>query len=173
MRLELIKNYVDRLSLSTRDELVETLGKDNVLSRNEKNAVYLWLFPLLLKDRELPEKMKEVIGPSELMKPRDEEIVMLIGAYKSAQYGNFIRHLLHAFTDSSLVFPYCGETTEDCCICGKHLICHGSAHTRENLSYGSSESSVKLCLNCIIQLQALHQVLQFMEGEDYLNRYKR
>lgn len=176
MRIELIKDYINNSSSLLKEELVEALGKDTVLSRDEKNAVYLWLFPFLLRDRELPEKIKEERGSSEhpgFLEPTDQEIVILLGAYRSVQYGNFIRHLLHAFTNPDIVFPYSGNTSDDCCICGKHLLCHDSAHTRENLSYGSSESSVKLCLNCIVQLQALHKILQVLEGEDYLNKYKR
>lgn len=173
MRLDIIKDYITKFSGSTKDELLQSLQRDPSLDRDEKNAIYLWLFPFLLRDRELPEKIKEV-RVDEVLLPSDAEIVTLIGAYKSAQYGNFIRHLLHAFTDPSKVFPYNGELTEkDCSICGKELIPSGQTEDRVRMAYGSEESSVHLCLKCLLNLQALHMALMILEGDDYLNRYKR
>lgn len=170
MNLNIIKERIKQFSSLSKDELLRELGKDASLNRDEKNAIYFWLFPPLIGDRELP-GMIEKERVNEDLVPEDREIVILIGAYRSTQYGNFIRHLLHAFTNPEKVFPYNGELTEGCSICGKELTTDLS--DKVNLAYGSEESSIHLCLKCLINLQALHMALMIIDGEDYLNRYKR
>jgi hypothetical protein len=42
---------------------------------------------------------------------------------------------------------------------------------KEFLAFGSKQSSIELCLDCLIQLQGLNDILKILEGENYLNKY--
>ena len=54
MNLNIIKERIKQFSSLSKDELLRELGKDASLNRDEKNAIYFWLFPPLIGDRELP-----------------------------------------------------------------------------------------------------------------------
>ena len=184
MDLQKVKYYIDNLGGKSKEDVLRILGNDEKLSDPEKNTVYLFLFGGKLLDRELPGRIQSARGRNVAgyLVPEDSEIVLLIMAYKSKQYNRYILHLLHAFTDPSKVFPLSGRFRETCGLCDKMIYHHevwseeckkfpqlGEQDKKEFLAYGSRESSIELCLDCLVQLQALNDVLKVLEGPNYLN----
>lgn len=188
MNLELVKRFIELLSGKDKTEVIEYLGNNKTLSEVEKNAVYVYIFSIPLLDMELPSKIQKERGRDSKgwLVPMDKEIVILIGAYRSKQYGKFIRHLLHAFMNPSEVYPVEGRHTDSCSICGKKTYGYNvweeqckkfpssdELNKKEHLSFGSKTSSIILCLDCIIQLKALDEALKIIEGIDYLTKWSR
>jgi hypothetical protein len=181
MDVTVIKDQIKKLTGIEKSEVIKVL-KD--LGPSEKYAVAAYLFPTNLLDGDLP----IMIGTNRMenkngwLSPEDSEIIVLLNAYRTPQYRRFIRHLLHSFTDPKMVYPLEGRFITSCCICKKNIFhfdiwkeeCKkfpslSEENRKEHLSYGSKNSNIELCLDCIIQINGLHKLLLEIEGPNYLD----
>jgi hypothetical protein len=189
MNIKLIKEYIKKFDTKSKSDVLDYLkSMGNHLTVDEKNAIFVYLFPISLLDRELPGKIQSNRGRNykgELV-PCDSEIVLLQGAYKSKQYNRYIRHLLHSFMDPKNVYPLTGRFKTSCGSCGKELYhfevweeeCNkfpklDEKNKKEFLAYGSKTSDIELCLDCLVQLNCLNDILKQLEGNDYLTKWER
>ena len=182
MDLESVKRYIDLLRGKEEEKLVSILKTLGDLTREEKNLIYRYLYPRRILDKELPGFIsKHRNGSRGSLVPDDEEAGILVEAYRGPQYSRYVRHLLHSFLDPSKVYPLAGDSNLECGICKKPVyqedawksICSkvldfGEQDRKEYLCFASKESDIVLCLNCIVQLQRLDEILRVIEGENYL-----
>lgn len=176
-----IRPYVEFLKLEkiSQAEGLKLLKDDINLSSSEKNLIYAYCYPRQLLDRELPSRVQNFRKNSNLplLGTTDYnigEITLIIEAGQTEQYGRFIKHLMHAFCDSSKVFQVEElEGEKNCCICGKNLLgitdwentFSDVDHRKEKLAFGSTESSVILCIDCLTQLlNAYNLINEFDPG---------
>ena len=186
-----IKKFIDEYKNLSSTELLDVLKQRTDLTPTQKNIIYVYLHPTNLGDMELVSKFKKyriskdgnITGKLE---PVDNEIIMLLNAYRCRQYNKYIRHLLHSFVkkDNSIV-PIDGNEVESCGICGKPVYQYGKWQEKccelgrdevvrkEHLSLGGDGTDIVVCLDCLIQLGKLHDLLQEIEGSDYLDNWKK
>lgn len=186
-----LKTYVDYLinNKVSAEEGAKLIGGCDKLSREEKNLIYAYTYPRALRDLELPSRVQEQrkklgLPLGGMLEPNLSEATLIVEAERTEQYGKFIRHLIHAFSDPDKVFPISGTETDNCCICGK--MTYGNdlwedlikqnpespeKEKREYLSFGSKESSVTLCADCLIQLIYASSLLEEINPE-YLSWWK-
>ena len=102
-----LKFYIDRLKDCTVHEAVGLLKVDQELSIEEKNLIYLYLFPRPLLDRQLPERVQSYRGKQSqgFLQPNLGEIGLLVEAYRTEQYKRFMKHLFHSFTNPEHLYP--------------------------------------------------------------------
>lgn len=180
-REELLKNALNYLSNKNSDAVIEFLTREDKLNNDEKNLLYFYLFPRKLLDRELPNRIIEYRKfcnmTNGFLIPNTGETALLIEAYKTEQYYRFMRHLMHSFIRSEdNVSPIKGNTTCNCCLCNKTLynydlwenLCkthpeYNEQNKKEFLTFGSKESDVNLCLDCLIQLKNADEILKILE----------
>lgn len=173
-----LKFYIDRLKDCTVHEAVGLLKVDQELSIEEKNFIYLYLFPRPLLDRQLPERVQSYRGKQSqgFLQPNLGEIGLLVEAYRTEQYKRFMKHLFHSFTNPEHLYPVAGNGQCECALCGKNLyeedvwndMCtrfpgSDEKNKKEYLAYGSKNSSINLCLDCIIQLKETSILLEELE----------
>ena len=176
-----LKPYVDYLlgNEIKKEEGLELLKKDVNLSKEEKNLIYAYCYPRQLLDRELPFRVQEYREKHNIPKagsitPEIGEATLLVEAFKTDQYGRFMKHLIIAFGDPKNVFPVAGFDKDICPLCGKSLYEHDlwqelvtikrpgtpEKDRKEYLAFGSKESSVVLCKNCMTQLIYASDILE-------------
>ncbi|MBP3732263.1 MAG: hypothetical protein J6I84_03370 [Bacilli bacterium] len=174
-----LKTYTDYLLKSgvTPDEGYKLLMADKKLDPDQKKLIYSYCYPRKILDRELP---KYVMHERDLqhqmgwLTPNHTESCILVEAFRSSQYGRFMRHLMFAFLDPSKINA-CEGTGEDFCpICGKKVYMFDSWQSindpeQERLALISNESSVTLCKDCLVQLVNANSLLEEIEGPDYLH----
>lgn len=180
-----IKEYVDYLINNKigKEEGAKLIGSCEKLSKDEKNLIYAYVYPRVLGDRELPSRVQAFRSASGIpltgmLQPNTAEATLIVEAFRTEQYGKFIRHLIHAFSDPSKIFPIEGNEMDDCCICGKMLYEKDAwddiikknpglpeEKNREYLSFGSTESSVVLCSDCLIQLIHATELLESIDPD--------
>lgn len=163
------------------EEGLNFLKGNNNLTPFQKNCVWTYCYPENIGDYELPGLIQKERGSHQegWLKPKDEEILLLLRAYACKQYEGYIKHLLWAFTKNSdsIVIPDHREDEEElvCGICGKILYpwneweekcnqspAYGESKRREFLTFASTLSSQCMCLNCQIQMNALLELLKEM-----------
>lgn len=163
----------------SQEDAVLILQKSEKLSSPEKLLVYSYCYPRHIGDYELPQHIQDYRkkqGNSGIgwLTENHGEACILVEAYRSLQYGRFMRHLMHAFLNPDLLSSCSGLGDTQCPICGKTLYYHESW---ENLGYDteqqelaimSAESSVCLCKDCLTQLILAHNLITCFEGEDFL-----
>lgn len=170
-----IKAYINYLieSKIDKDSGIQMIKSDINLSDDQKLLIERYCYPRILGDMELPNRVKEYltsIGNSGVgFNTIDRGMVgLLVEAYRTEQYGKFMRHLMHSFLDPTKIFPIAGVEKEVCPICGKPLYQHDlwldlvtnkrpGTPEKENknyLAFGSEGSSVAMCKSCLIQLVA-------------------
>lgn len=179
-----IKKYIKELQGVDPQSTLEILRVASDLNRDEKNIIYIYLHPKPLLHMELPSIIKAGRGKhiEGFRKEKLEEILILLRAYRTTQYHRYILHLLHSFIQNSRSV-YVEDDGPDCqCgLCGKKLhlqkkwtsLCEatpkfGEQYRKEFLAFSSSQSSQRVCINCILQLRALHRLLEGIEGPGYL-----
>lgn len=184
-----LKPYVDYLLQSgiAKDAGLELLKGDTNLNRDEKNLIYCYCYPRQLLDRELPRRVQNYrqscnIPSSGLLTPHLGEAALIIEAFRTEQYGRFIKHLIYSFSDPTKVSPVAGSGKLDCCICGKIVYENDEwarlvGENREKddkqyLAFGSTESDVVLCKDCLVQLITATQILENIDP-DYLDWRKQ
>lgn len=163
------------------EEGLNFLKDNNSLTPFQKNCVWTYCYPLNIGDYELPGLIQNERGLHQegWLKPKDEEILLLLRAYSCKQYEGYMKHLMWAFTKnpSSIIIPSHREEDEEltCGICSKILYpwdewedkCKSSpaykeSERREFLAFASNMSSQCMCLNCQIQMNALLELLKEM-----------
>lgn len=166
-----LKTIVDQLTNSgkSKEDIIKSLSENKVLSRSEKILLYRYLFPRPLLDRELPTRIIENRGESVngYLTPELSEATLIIEAYRTPQYSRYIRHLMHSFLDPNKIFPILGTKNDhECGICRKTITETGSSNidtSTETLAWGSEESDITLCINCLIQLKYANDILEVLE----------
>lgn len=174
------KVFIDYLKLNKieSDAAKELLKNSNKLTGEEKNLIFAYCYPRQLLDRELPNRVKEfrtargIPEKGTIYKSGDDlgEITLLLEACKTEQYGRFMKHLMHAFCDPEKIYPVSDSETFNCCICGKSLLGYDDWNVRsrdgeldknkEYLTFGSKESSVVLCIDCLTHLVAAKELIE-------------
>lgn len=183
MNINILKNYIKNLEGKSQKEVIEALKNSTDLTDVEKNLIYIYFFPRPLLDRELPNRImnarKKAGNERGWMEVNEGEISLLVEAYKTSQYGRFMRHLLHAYLNPDIIHPVSGTERGQCPICGKTIYHYDywkdyadKDRDREYLAFGSDESGVELCLDCLVQLQGLDDILKELEGQCYLDAGK-
>lgn len=183
-----IKFYIEYLKGKDVSEVLRVLKTSTDIGVNEKNLIYLYLFPRPLLDMELPGRIMDERGPGKevgSLVPDLRETAILLEAYQTEQYRRFMKHLLHSYLDPENIFPILGNGQTECGLCKKRLfekdswdsICKANPGNKEigrkeYLAFGSTGSNVNLCLDCIVQLKALGDLLNVIEP-GYLNYIKR
>lgn len=166
-----IRPFINYLidSKTTEEEALKLLTANATLSREEKNLIYRYCYPRPLLDKELPSRVQSYRAScnkaSGFLVPDSGETTLIIEAGRTAQYGRFIKHLMHSFGDPNLIHPLEGNEKHECPLCGKVLYEADlwkslvderpgtpEANQKEYLAYGSDNSEVTLCTDCLIQL---------------------
>jgi hypothetical protein len=106
------------------------------------------------------------------LEPELGEIAILLGAYQSPQYKRYIKHMLMAYSDAKKIYPVQGNREGECGICKKAIYnfsnwatrCDsnpalGEQNRKEYLEFASPTTNVSICLDCLIQLNGLHEFL--------------
>lgn len=189
MLLENTKKFIDYFKDNkyTAERVLSILSKREDLTRDEKNFIYLYCFPRPLLDRELiPRVMEEHkkrgdLGNRGSLEPSALDVSLILEAGQTEQYGRFIKHLMHAFGDESKIFKVAGQNTYECPICGKILsgealwkIVQFQDPNKEFLAIGSRESSITMCLDCLIQLNTAKDLINILDPSflDWTKRIK-
>lgn len=188
--MESFKFYIDKLKNCNVHEVLNLLKTDQDLGVDEKNLIYLYLFPRPLLDRQLPERVQSYRGKQSqgFLQPNLGEISLLIEAYRTEQYRRFMKHLFHSFLNPEQLFPIAGNGQHECALCGKNLyeenswsdLCSRFSYNpekekKEYLAFGSKNSNIVLCLDCIIQLKEASVLLEEIEPGyllDWKTKYK-
>ena len=178
-----LKQYIEIWkNVNDTHQVIEYL-KNLDLSIQEKNLIYLYLFPRPLLDMELPGRIQRARRDSGnngtgYLEPNVYEISLLVEAYRTQQYRRFIKHLLHCFTDPKNIHPVNGYQFCECGLCKKRLFelgawnnecskfknsVHPEETKKEFLAYGADGSNITLCIDCIIQLQEVNRFLEDIE----------
>ena len=145
----------------SKSEVYDILSRRTDLSRDEKNKLWVRLFPDPVHHMELPELIKELRESPTYN--RDRETLLLLRAYSHVQYHRFIRHLLHSYIkDVSKIYKV-EELGSRCAICDCEL----------PSGYSSTDTNLDLCLVCIGQLKSLDEDLRWMEGVNYLEFFEK
>lgn len=138
------------------------------LTKDEKDIIFRYTYPRLLGDYELPSrimgerrKRKQIIG---FLQPDLQETSLILEAARTPQYSRFIKHLYHAFSDPSKISSVSGVEKNDCPICGKTILDlqvwqdmsdmfeKEEQEMQQRLAFSSTETEIRLCKNCLIQL---------------------
>lgn len=177
LRVDVIKPYIDYLLREHVDNETakNLLSQEDALCIDEKRFVYMYCYPRPLGDRELPARIRssrKKRGPnarSGFLQPDDLETSLIIEAGRTLQYGRFIKHLMHAYSDPQKVCQISGTDVLECPICGKKVrelnIWDSTLdHTKEHLAYGSpTETSIILCIDCLVQLVNASEIIQNLD----------
>lgn len=168
-----------------KDKILEYLANCAELDDDRKNLIYFTIFPRQLLDGEFPSRLLSsrtdgnTVG---YLEPNIREIGLLLEASLTDQYKNFLRHLLHSFRDPSQVFPLQGTEKCECCICRKGIwaydawdnICkqypsNPEKDRKEYLAFASDNTTLTICLDCLIQLSGLDRLMKVLDGDNYLD----
>ncbi len=187
-----LKDYTDYLLKSgiTKEEGEKLLREDNKLTDNEKLLIHSYVYPRRIGDYELPSHIQNFLGNNlkGTLELNHEESCILVEAYRSPQYGRFIRHLFHSYINPEKINPVEGDEIDKCPICGKKIYQYGiwqhlinevkpgtsEKDNQEYLSWGSQESEVPICKDCLVQLIGAYTLIQSIEGEDFLeSKFKK
>lgn len=182
----MIKQIIENLKDKTRDEVMEYLRSNNTLTPYQKNIVWVWLFPVNIGDYELPKIIMNNRGQDHqvgYLEPNETEILTLLRAYRVKQYNRFMRHLLHATLKNPDKIYVAEETTigeDECVVCRKPILSYNdwkenypTDTKKEYLSFSGDNTPFHFCMNCLLQLNELHNLLKSIEGDDYLTKWER
>lgn len=171
----LLKNKIEQ---SKGDELI--LGSSKI-GDIDKLLIHSYCYPRRIGDYELPKiiinyRKTSGIDLKGLLTKNPEEACILVEAFRSLQYGRFMRHLMHAFIEKpETISSVKGEGEDKCPICGKTVYYIGSQDKSmdledETLAFMSSESSVCLCKDCLLQLAYSSELIASIEGPGFLSK---
>lgn len=176
-----LESYVNNLRGIPEVEFKNLMNSNSELTRDEKCYLYYYLFPRPLLDKELPSRVFAARGNKYTgalpLHPETKEICMLIEACNTMQYSRFMKHVFHAFTDNEdKLFPMAGKETRECPICGKKIFeidtwtyfCdkypeQNEQNNRQYLAFGSTDSRLSLCLDCLVQLNFARKVIDCLD----------
>ena len=162
---------------------IELIKGSQKIGDIEKLLVYSYCYPRKIGDYELPKiiinyRKTHGIDLKGLLTKNPEEACILVEAYRGLQYGRFMRHLMHAFIEKpETISSVAGEGEDKCPICGKPVYYIGSHDKNldpsdETLAFMSSESSVCMCKDCLLQLAYSAELISMIEGPDFLKNWK-
>lgn len=177
MNIEKLIPYINYLKEDNVDKevAIDLLRREDPLDLSEKRLIYMYCYPRPLGDRELPSRVigtRRNRGPyarNGFLNPDDLETALIIEAGQTIQYGRFIKHLMHSFTDPEKICQISGTDVLECPICGKKIrevnIWDPTLDkTREHLAYGSpTETSLVLCLDCLVQLNCASEIMNVLD----------
>jgi len=179
-------DYVFRSNFTEQQTLEELMKVKEKFTNDEKNFIFRYCFPRPLLDRQLMARVADLhrqrgdINNIGVLYPNAQDITLILEAGRTEQYGRFIKHLMHAFcSDEELIYKVSDIEKYQCPICGKVL--YGSELWNplidvngETLAIGSSESSITLCIDCLIQLNSAKDLINFIDPSflDWMKRYK-
>lgn len=183
----LVLEYLQKIKAAhlTKEAAINFLTPEKRLTSDSKNLIISYCFPRPLGDYELPSRVSNYrnsmgINQAGSLQPIDGEVILLIEAGQTTQYGRFIKHIMHAFCDPELLINITGNNKSSCCICGKQT-CNldlwksivdaipgipEETH-KEWLTFGSKESEVTMCLDCIVQLVKAKEIMDFIDPSFY------
>lgn len=180
--LNVFTDYLLKHGVSVEKGL-ELIKSSQKIGDLEKLLVYSYCYPRKIGDYELPKiianyRKTHGIDLKGLLTKNTEEACILVEAYRGLQYGRFMRHLMHAFIEKpETISSVAGEGEDKCPICGKPVYYVGS-HDKsmdpndETLAFMSSESSVCMCKDCLLQLAYSAELISQIEGNDFLTNWK-
>ena len=186
-----LESYYNSLSNTSEEEFKRIMNSNNDLTREEKCYLYYYLFPRPLLDKELPVRIQSIRGENRKgsLSVNFKEVCALVEACNTLQYNRFMKHIFHAFTnEADKLFPISGKEERECPICGKKIfevevwdyLCkkyseQGEENNKEFLAFGSTESKLSLCLDCIIQLKEARFVVDSIDPSylDWRKRYSK
>lgn len=164
---------------------INLITSDKKLTADEKFLLEKYCYPKSLLDRELPSRVQKFLKDNadiDLKIPNVRFASLFVEAFKTEQYGRFMRHLIYSFLNSDNVSPLSGNEEEECALCGKKVYQNdlwqsfidrytaagqttAEENNKEYLAYGSKESSIVLCKNCIIQLATMKSLIDNIESK--------
>ena len=177
-----IKQVIESLKGLSPEQIYEALTQIDV-PREEKSIIFtLGSFqPYILLDGDLQrfimDHREKAYGHLRGSLNEDpDEVSLILKAYLSPQYRRYIKHLMISFTDdSNEIFPVKGFEVEECGLCHKKIyqyshwesICQanpsfGEQDRKEYLSIGSHQSNNSICTNCLVQLRAAKDLLEYL-----------
>lgn len=179
------KKHIDYLldeHVSKEDSIVYLKAQED-LNDEDRLLIYSYCYPRHLLDRELPKHIqyfRKSQGNNGMgwLKPYYREASILVEAYRGIQYGRFMRHLMHSFLKDPEKLGSCsGEGEDSCPLCGKKVYYIGSWNEStdpeaETLAIISSDSSVCLCKDCMVQLAESFNMIEKIEGKGFLNSFR-
>jgi len=179
-----LKKYSDYLLSEKiiREKGIEYLRNIDELDNEERLLIYSYCYPRNILDRELPihiQNLRKSQGNSGLgwLQPNFRESCILVEAFRTLQYGRFMRHLMHAFLDPEKLSSCSGSGEDYCPICGKKIFYVDSWDSEtdmneETKAIMSSESSVCLCKDCLIQLYTSKGLIENFDP-GFLDKYTK
>lgn len=167
----------------SKEDSIKYLKSQGDLNDEDRLLIYSYCYPRHLLDRELPnhiQYLRKSQGNNGMgwLKPFHREASILVEAYRGIQYGRFMRHLMHAFLEDQEKLGSCSGEGEDFCpICGKKILYVGSWNENtdpeaETLAIMSSDSSVCLCKDCMVQLAESYNLIEKIEGPGFLSSFR-
>ena len=178
MLLENTKKFIDYFKENnyTKEQVLSILKGREDLTVEEKNFIYLYCFPRPLLDRELIPRVAEEhkkrgdLNNHGSLIPNALDVTLILEAGQTEQYGRFIKHLMYAFSDEEKIYKAFNNNTYECPICGKTImgetlwkITQFQDQQKEFLAIGSRGSSILMCLDCLVQLNAAKEVVDFID----------
>ena len=174
-----VKPYIDYLKETgtKKEDALKLLQGDKDLSDFEKNLIYVFCFPRPLLDMEFPKRIHDLRSKRGSMmgylNPDEKETLLIIEAGMTDQYGRYIKHMMYSFaTDPEKVFPVIGREEHDCGICYKKVLekdlwnevsTPSEKERQETLCFGSAETDLVICKDCLIQLVCAKNVIDFID----------
>lgn len=187
---QLVLKLIKDLKEKSKEEVYSFLMNENSINNQEKWLVYSYLHPRIILDKQLPgiiqEYRKGYNSMAGFLFPDIGESSIIVEAYKTQQYGRFIRHIIHSFAKNpEKVNPLAGKETCNCCLCDKNIYgfdlwneyCdkynnEDEKEKMEYLSFISTDSGLNICKDCLIQLINADQILEQIEP-GYLDLSKK
>lgn len=178
--MEKIKYYLEQFKserLSSADLLIR-LGNISELTPEEKNLIYLYLYPRPLADKELPKRFTNLrLGENKYgsLTPSLNEATLIIEAGRTLQYSRYIKHLLHSYSNVENIHSIEGSNVCNCCLCNKEIyeltlwksFSKQYKPEEENeklfLAYGSLESDLPICMPCLLNLRKSLDILNYID----------
>lgn len=197
MEIGKLKKYVDYLLEYNidKDTGENMIKSDTNLNDEEKYLINCYVYPRKLLDRELPTRIFNEYGGNYINLVNKSRAVpvdyklssLIVESYRTAQYGRFIRHLMHSFLDKiESTSPIKGEEVESCAICGRSLyefdIWEKKTANNPNLAseiveknylaFGNTDTEIVLCKNCIKHLKVAYDIIDCFEP-NFLHKFNK
>lgn len=175
-----IKYFLDKFQSSKLNnlEVLEYLSNNNELTPEEKNLIFLYLFPRPLADKELPKRFQDVrVNENKYgsLIPNLNEVAIIIEAGKTLQYSRYIKHLLHSYSSVENIHSIEGSNVCNCCLCNKEIYeltlwkefskQYKSEEEQEKLflAFGSTETDLPICMPCLLSLRKAIDIIDTID----------
>jgi hypothetical protein len=160
----------------SEQEALKLLKENKTLENSEKNLIYAYCYPRPLGDYGLPPRIQQYRTnhgtlPNGLSGD-PQEVIMIVEASQTEQYGRFIKHVMHAFGKPEKLYPVAGVGEDTCAICGKSIYefdkwtseTDGNTDPeRHKLCFGSPDSKIVLCVDCLQRLAEAIGIIDFID----------